>query len=463
MTDVVVIGGGPTGLTAAMKFASTGASVVVLERDAGPMPDDAEEAWTTWERRAVTQFRQVHFLQSGGCRALEAHCPAVVDNLRDLGAVTLHADTVFSAPRPAAEPDPQYATLTTARRPVLELAFARAAVATSGVEIRRGAVVSELLTGPEVISGVPHIVGVRLADGSELTADLVVDAGGRRSAVGSMIEAVGGVRPAEHSTDVGFVYTSRFYRGELPEYREGMLTALGSISALTVHGDNDTWATTLYTHPDDKAFRRLRDPDVFERVVRTLPDHAHWVDGDAIGDPESMVSTANTIRDFVVDGRPVATGIIPLGDAYAFTNPSVGRGIAIGIIHAIDVAESVTGLLDDPVAVAAAWQAGTERRARDFVDTTIAYDQVRGPEVAAAVRGEVHEHTDAAARMSVALDAARHRDQEVYEHWRDVASLQATLSEVLGRDGLFARVLEHGAEPWVANQPTREQLLAAVG
>ena len=147
MQDVVVIGGGPTGLTAAMKFAHAGASVTVLERDPAAMPDSPTDAWEQWERRAVPQFRQVHYLQPAGRWALEQHLPSVIDELRDVGAIELHADVIFRAPTPDPDPDPRYSTLTTSRRPVLELAFARAATKTPGVEIRRGAAVEALVTG----------------------------------------------------------------------------------------------------------------------------------------------------------------------------------------------------------------------------------------------------------------------------------------------------------------------------
>ena len=65
MADIVVLGGGPTGVATAILLAQQGLNIVVLDRDQAP-PDDPEEAWESWQRRSVGQFRLVHFVQPGG-------------------------------------------------------------------------------------------------------------------------------------------------------------------------------------------------------------------------------------------------------------------------------------------------------------------------------------------------------------------------------------------------------------
>jgi 2-polyprenyl-6-methoxyphenol hydroxylase-like FAD-dependent oxidoreductase len=70
VADVVVLGGGPTGLGTAILLAQKGLEVVVLDRDEAA-PDDPEEAWASWQRRSVGQFRLVHFIQPGGRALLE--------------------------------------------------------------------------------------------------------------------------------------------------------------------------------------------------------------------------------------------------------------------------------------------------------------------------------------------------------------------------------------------------------
>jgi flavin-dependent dehydrogenase len=43
-----------------------------------------------------------------------------------------------------------------------------------------------------------------------------------------------------------------------------------------------------------------------------------------------MAGILDRYRRFVVDGAPVVTGYAAVGDAWACTNPSAGRGISVG-------------------------------------------------------------------------------------------------------------------------------------
>ena len=59
------------------------------------------------------------------------------------------------------------------------------------------------------------LAGVRLRDGEELRAELVVDASGRRSKLPSWLEDAGYERPAETHVDSHIGYSMRLY--EIPE------------------------------------------------------------------------------------------------------------------------------------------------------------------------------------------------------------------------------------------------------
>src|SRR5262245_22967102 len=60
MARILVLGAGICGLATAMLLARDGHDVVVLERDAEPTRPTPDEAWTSWSRGGVAQFRQPH-------------------------------------------------------------------------------------------------------------------------------------------------------------------------------------------------------------------------------------------------------------------------------------------------------------------------------------------------------------------------------------------------------------------
>ena len=418
MARAAVIGAGPTGLATAMLLAQWGIEVTVLDRDP-PGPDTADEAWESWERRSVAQFRQVHYFQPRGRVLLEQHLPSVLGELSALGVAPWNMVAGLAQLVPGGPGDLDFRpfeTVTTCRRPVLELAFLNAARAIPGIEVRNDCVVSELVTGPSAVDNVVHVVRVRTESGEMVPADVVVDVAGRRTPVPALLEKAGARRPPERAEDVGFVYNTQFYRGDgQPELRGDALAAVGSISILTMPGDRGHWSVTLYHSPSDRPMRKVRRPEVFDRVVRSLPLHAHWADGRAVGGVRSMASTANATRRFVVDGQPCATGLVPVGDAWGFTNPSLGRGISLGIMHAVGVVDAVAAHLDQPAEMAAAWDRVTEAEAVRWHDATVQFDRVREPEVEAYREGrpDPHDPSDMMVAAYRAFDSARHYDAQV--------------------------------------------------
>ncbi|HVA71169.1 MAG TPA: FAD-dependent oxidoreductase [Acidimicrobiales bacterium] len=467
MTRVVVVGGGPTGLSAAMLLAARGMDVVVLDRD-NPPPVDVEQAWDLWERRSVAQFHQVHLLLPGARALLEDQLPSVIDQLvaAGVGQFNVAEQLARNLPGGAGGVDfSRFFTRSTCRRPVLEFGFAAAARACPDVEIRYNCPVTELVLGPEVVRDVPHVIGVKTESGEVVTADLVLDVAGRRSPFSSLIEAAGGLRPPEHSEEYGFVYNTRYFQGlNQPEYRAPLLSPMGSISVLTVPGDRDHWSVTIYHSPKDKPMRKVRDPDVFDKVVRSMPHHAHWIDGEAVTEVNSMVSTANTTRQFVVDGRPCATGLLPIGDAWGFTNPSIGRGIFLGLNHAVALSDVVVANVGHPKELATAWDETTRREAVPWHDATVQFDRVRGPEVEALRLGEPdpHDPSDSSVAVARAFSSAAHYDPQVLAWSSELGSCLTQPSELFARPGVIERVLEvAGQNPtYVIPGPDRAQLEA---
>lgn len=466
MADTVVLGGGPVGLATAILLAQQGLDVVVLDRDAAP-PGDPEGAWESWQRRSVGQFRLVHYVQPGGRALMEQHLPAVFTEMEAVGAIRYNAAEALARRLPDGGGEDldlsRFETITTCRRPLIEYAYASAARKTPGVEVRYGCPAAGLVTGSEVVPGVPHVTGVRTASGETIDARVVVDAGGRRSPLSDMIEAVGGRRPTEHAFEAGFVYNTQYYRGaSLPELRDDLLCAIGSISILTIPGDQGWWSVTLYHSPKDKLMRNVRDPKTFERVVRALPNHAHWADGDPHGETLSMASTANTTRDFVVEGVPCATGVVPVGDAWGFTNPSIGRGITLGLMHAVDTAPAIAEHIDDPCRLAAGWERRTAERAARWHASTVEFDRIRAPEVDAYRQGlpDPFDPSDLAVAGSRAFASASHYDPQVLQWFWEVISCFSLPDEVIAREGVLERVLDVALStpPYTSPGPNRAQL-----
>src|SRR5262245_7982345 len=161
--SILIIGGGICGLGTALLLARDGHDVTLLERDAEPVPATPDGAWERWERKGVAQFRQPHNFMPGFRLLLESELPDVQDALGRAGAARFDLvnplPPVFTdrTPRPI---DDKLWTLT-ARRPVGEWVFAKAAETAPRVEIRRGVAVAELFTGPSAIDSIPHVVGLR--------------------------------------------------------------------------------------------------------------------------------------------------------------------------------------------------------------------------------------------------------------------------------------------------------------
>jgi 2-polyprenyl-6-methoxyphenol hydroxylase-like FAD-dependent oxidoreductase len=468
MADVVVAGGGICGLAAALVLARDGHAVTVVDRDPGPLPATVEDAWEDWGRRGVAQFRMAHLLLARGTTVLADQLPDVVARLEQEGALRLNiVDRVRErAGLGAREPGDERFDMVTGRRSTVEWVLARTVEAEPGVTVRRGSAIDGLEAGSARVDGVPHVTGVRLDDGEVLAADLVVDASRRRCQTLRWLQALGGRARREVSEDSGFVYTGRFFRsadGSVPAFLAPALSPLGSMSVLTIPSDNGTWSVTLYAASEDTPLRRLRDPAVFERVVRACPAHAHWLEGEPISEVAAMAGVTDRRRSFVVDGDPVVTGLLPVGDAWACTNPSVGRGMSLGLTHVALLRGAVRQHLDDPEALAREFAAATREHLEPWHDATCHADRARIAEMRAIAAGGEAE-PDPTLAVGAALGAASVQDPAVLRCFAEIQGCLTLPSEVFGRPGLLQHVLTVARERPVPPLPgpDRTRLLELV-
>lgn len=467
---IVIAGAGVVGLGAALLLCRDDHEVTVLERDAEAPPHGTEEIWESWQRKGVNQFRLPHFFLARYRNLLSTELPDVAEALAAAGAIRLNS--VLNAPeaiRGAASDEDGAFECLSGRRCVVEAAVASVADHAARLEIRRGASVAGLVTGPAAHNGVPHVAGVRLATGEEIAADLVVDMTGRRSRLPAWLEAIGARAPRDELDDCGFIYYGRHFSsasGEIPPALGGFLQHLGTVSSLTLPADNGTWSVTLVTSAKDKALRVLHDAVIWEKAVRSLPLVAHWLDGEPIDDRVMAIAgIEDRHRNLMVDGSPVATGVVAAGDAWACSNPSVGRGASIGMLQAAVLRDAIAATgLEDPWEFACAFHDATAEVVEPWYRDTLTADRHRLAEIDALIDGGEYRPADPGWEVSQALAAAAFKDPDCFRGFVDVAMVLNREADVLSRPGMLEKVTALGAgwrdEPIPA--PSRSDLLSTV-
>jgi hypothetical protein len=232
---------------------------------------------------------------------------------------------------------------------------------------------------------------------------------------------------------------------------------LGSISVLTLDGDNDTWSVTAFAMMGDTPLKRLRFADCFDRVIRACPLQAHWLEGEALTDVLPMAGVLDRYRRFVVDGRPVATGFAAVGDSWACTNPSAGRGVSVGLVHAQLLRRCVRETLDDPAAFAERWDELTEEFVAPFYRNQIASDRIRLAQMRAIGAGREPPPDET---PQARLAAVAPFDPDLFRCLLETIQWLALPQEVLRRPGVEERIETlQGVQTRPFPGPDREQLV----
>lgn len=400
MATVVIVGGGVSGLSAALKLGRAGHSVTVLERDPTPMPDSADEAFE-WDRRGAPQVRHSHAFLGRLYGLMRDHEPDLLAALLDAGATEMRFGDNLPPTMEhfAPQSGDEDLTMLACRRTTFEWVLRRTALAEGNVTFRTGTP-AEGLTASRFApshSGapVPIVDGVRLADGTRLAADLVVMANGRRSTLPEWVAALGAEPVPEEVEDTGIIYASRFYRlrdgHDLPP-RNGLIGGdLGYLKYGVFVGDNRTFSLTLAAPSDDDELRKLlADETVFENAARALDVAEPYVDGRAepLTPVHIIAGLLNRRRRFVVDGAPLAIGVHPIGDSIICTNPLYGRGCTTGYWSAHLLSEAIAQHPNDPVAQAMRYHDALEQEIVPWYEAGVAQDAEARRVADALLRGE---------------------------------------------------------------------------
>jgi|GEM_PF-3701307 len=332
MSDVLVIGAGFAGLYSALLLARRGHSVTVLEKDPDAPPADGEACFTDWPRRGVAQARQPHILLNRAARVLQDETPEVLADFASGGANFLTAGGERVGPD---ERDRLF--FTCGRRLPLEAVLRRVVLGEPRIELRTGDEASGLV----FVDG--NVRGVRLQDGSELHAELVVDCAGRWSRSRDWLMAEGVRLDPERRQDCDFFYLTQWRRrtgdgfswGAVPGRAESPFANFRCFPA-----DGAVFAATMVMSMHDPLKAKCRRPQAFERAFGAIAAFREGLeDSEPISELEVTARIENCWRTTSYEGHAAASGFVLVGDSAMHTNPTLGRGVSLALLQARKLAD----------------------------------------------------------------------------------------------------------------------------
>ena len=463
---IVVIGAGVAGLMSALYLSRDGHDVVMLERDATPLPPDADAAFE-WERRGATQVRHPHAFLARLRNQLRDDLPDVRDDLIAAGAYDVSwtdfmPDTLDDR---TPQPGDEDLGLIASRRTTFEWVLRRAALRSERVELRDGAKVTGLMTRDG--AGTPVVCGVRTESG-DIEADLVVDAGGRHSAIRALLGDIGVTfREERHNTDM--VYRSRFYRllpgADAPDKAVFTGGTTGYLGYGIFRGDGSTFSLTIAHGTDDADLSELVDGDRFDVAARLLPASAPWL-ADGIAEPiapmHTMASTINRLRELVIDGEPVVLGYQAIGDALICTNPLYGRGCSLGGAQARMLAIALREHGTDYAALAVRMHDDAMRDIAPWFRVSVTQD-----DAARLARSGAEGSETAASLLTEGLLPLTRIDAQVSRAFFRMVNLLAPPDALFNDPEIMGKAMKHWLErdqrpPEPVMGPKRDELIAAL-
>jgi hypothetical protein len=227
----------------------------------------------------------------------------------------------------------------------------------------------------------------------------------------------------------------------------------------------------VYISSRDQALKDLRHEGNWTGVVAACPLHAHLLNGEPVSEVLAMSGIVDRSRRLVLGGTPVATGILPVGDALCCTNPSLGRGMTMGFMHAAGTAEVVREHLGDPVALAAAHDRMSQDRIIPWYRQTVELDLERKRKIDASIAGAPAAPAAAPpgdgggdAPGLAQIQAGMLYDADVFRAFMEIISLLALPAEIMARPGFAERLAKSvaGREAFVIPGPSRAELLSSL-
>ncbi|CAM4506959.1 FAD-dependent oxidoreductase [Nocardia ninae] len=350
MNTAVILGGGIAGLLAGAAAAHHMDSVVIVERD--------ELSTGPGHRAGVPQAGHVHALLAAGQRDIDYLVPGFLATLVGHGATMYDfaSDVVLRNTFGWGVRFPSGIPALGASRALVEWAIRSHVLDLANVTVLQRHSCIGLVAAADSIAAVRvSEAGVRA--GTELAADLVIDATGRGSRADRWLAELGYPQPAVDIIDSGVGYTSRIYRkpsGHHPDWQAcyiqlGLDERARGATVMPVEGDR--WLITLLSQRSDHPARTEHE---FLRFARSLssPVVAETIVASEPLTPITASRSTSSRRARFSHNQP--RNLVRLGDAACSFNPLYAQGMSAAARSAVLLEQILRH--HDPARMALAFQ-----------------------------------------------------------------------------------------------------------